>query len=813
MQAPVLSAAALPMPRVLIVDDTPANLLALTAVLRPLGATLVEAASGREAIEHIARESFAVVLLDVQMPEMDGFETATQIRALANGREVPIIFLTAIHRDEALIKKGYSAGAADYITKPFDPDIVRARVRAFVDLYRQREQIRQTQVALRTQERDEAVRRLIAFERIATAALGAPDLGAFLSELLAIFVGAADHADAAAVLLREEQRLARVAAVGFGDAPTAVPLAASESFAAKVARERRPLEIDIRTSDAVEDAWLRAHGTKGVFAAPLLHHGDIVGVAYIGSQRQTKFTDEEKRLFAAMIERASWAVAEHVRRARLHEVFLAAPALVTIVSEDHTHELVNPAYASFFEKENRVGTKIDTLGIDALVDVVDRAFESGAAARIDEVDIGRGRHLQLSAHPLRGISGTTASVIVFAIDVTVQVHARTDRVRLLELERTARREAETANRMKDTFLATVSHELRTPLNAMLGWTVQARTHAPPEIDRALAVVERNARAQACIIDDVLDVSRIVSGKLDVQKTRVHFKDVVLSVLDALRPSAATKGVEVSADVPDAILEADPQRLHQALGNLLSNAIKFTPKGGRVTMSGEATPTSVVVRITDTGDGISPDFLPYIFEPFRQADVSVGRRHAGLGLGLAIVKHIVSAHGGTVTAESDGAGHGASFIVELPCSSTMTASPPASAAPIGRSPSAFRGSKILVVDDDDDARALVAHFFAQEGATTAEANSAASALSLVKTFRPDVLVSDIAMPGGDGYGLMHAVRALSPDAGGRTPAVAVTAHAFAADAERSLAAGFQAHLKKPVDFEELRRAVERLLGAN
>jgi signal transduction histidine kinase/DNA-binding response OmpR family regulator len=804
----------MPVPRVLIVDDTPANLLALTAVLKPLGAEIVEAGSGQAAIEHVARDSFAVVLLDVQMPELDGFETATRIRSLENGREVPIIFLTAIHRDEALIKKGYSVGAADYITKPFDPDIVRARVRAFVGLYRQREHIRQTQVALRTHERDEALRRLIAFERIATAALGAPDLGAFLSELLAIFVGAADHADAAAVLLREEQRLARVAAVGFGDASSPVSIATCESFAAKVARERRPLEIDIRTSTAVEDAWLRAHGTRGVFAAPLVHQGDLVGVAYIGSQRQTSFTDEEKRLFAAMIERASWAVAEHLRRARLHEVFLAAPALVTIVSEDRRHELVNPSYASFFERDDLVGTKIEELGVGSLVDVVERAFELGGTARIDEVDIGDGRHLQLSAHPLRGLSGKAASVIVFAIDVTVQVNVRADRVRLLELERTARREAETANRMKDTFLATVSHELRTPLNAMLGWTVQARTNAPAEIDRALAVVERNARAQARIIDDVLDVSRIVSGKLDVQKTRVHLKDIVLSVVDALRPSAATKGVHVSAAVPDALLDADPQRLHQALGNLLSNAIKFTPKGGRATMTGEVTDSHVVVRIADTGDGISRDFLPYIFEPFRQADVSVGRRHAGLGLGLAIVKHIVTAHGGTVKADSDGVGHGASFTVELPCAgnASLTA-PPVSAAPLGRASTPFRGSKILVVDDDDDARALVAHFFTQAGATIAEASSAAAALSLVKTFRPDVLVSDIAMPGGDGYGLMHAVRALSPEAGGRTPAVAVTAHAFATDAERSMAAGFQAHLRKPVDFEELRRAVEQLLGAN
>jgi len=799
-------------PRVLLVDDTPANLLALSAVLRPLGATIVEAANGREAIERVAEESFAVVLLDVQMPEMDGFETAAKLRGLANGREVPIIFLTALHRDESLVKKGYSAGAADYITKPFDPDIVRARVRAFVDLYRQREQIRRAQVALRTHERDEALRRLIAFERIATAALGAPDIGAFLSQLLAVFLGAADHADAAAVLLREEQRLVRVAAVGFGETSSAVPIAASESFAARVARARAPLEVDIRTSTAIEDAWLRAHGTRGVFAAPLLHDGDIVGVAYVGSQQMTHFTDEEKRLFAAMTERASWAVAEQVRRSRLHEVFLSAPALVAIVSEDGRHEVVNPAYASFFGRQDLVGRRVVDLGVPALVEAVQKTFELGGTTQVDEVDVGGARFLQLSAHPLRGVSGATASVIVFAVDVTLQVNVRAERLRLLEAEREARREAETANRMKDTFLATVSHELRTPLNAILGWTVQARASAPPEVDRALAVVERNARAQARIIDDVLDVSRIVSGKLDVQKARVQLRDTVLSVVDALRPSAATKGVEVDVDVRDATLDGDPQRLHQAFANLLSNAIKFTPKGGRVTFVGDNGPSSVKVRVTDTGDGIAPDFLPHIFEPFRQADVSVGRRHAGLGLGLAIAKHIVSAHGGTIRALSEGVGRGATFVVELPrASAEATSSPPPSPGP-GRAATTFIGSKILVVDDDDDARSLVAHFFTQEGATIAEANSAAAALKLVKSFRPDVLVSDIAMPGGDGYGLMHAVRALGAEAGGRTPAIAVTAHAFASDAARSLAAGFQAHLNKPIDFEELRRAVARLLGA-
>jgi len=804
---------------ILLVDDTPANLFALSAVLKPLGARIVEAASGKEALEHVARESFAVVLLDVQMPEMDGFETAAKMRSLDSGRDLPIIFLTAIHRDDGFVKKGYAVGAADYITKPFDVEIVRARVRAFVNLYEQREEVRRAQVAIRTHERDEAVRRLVAFERIATAALQTPDLPAFLRELLSVFMSAADDADSATVLLRDKDELRVEASVGQNeetDERYSVPI--GESFAGTVAAERRPMEIsDVATSPLVRSGWLRAHGTKGIYAVPLLHDGEVLGVAHIGSRRASTFTDAEKRLFGAMAERAAWAVSERVKRAHLFEILSAVPAKITILREGDVHEFVNAAYAKFFGRDDLVGKPLSDLGVDRSIgELARRVRETGGTVSVDELTLGDGRVLRTSAQPLRSHAGTIDCVLVFAVDVTMQVTARTERARVLELERAARLEAELASRMKDEFLATVSHELRTPLNAILGWTVTARTKAPPELDRALGIVERNARAQARMLEDILDVARVVRGQLRLEPTDIVLNDVINAALDVVRPAAQAKNIDVSVTVPERVmLRADAQRMQQVIWNLLSNAIKFTPKDGHVEVHVELSPDMVTLRIADDGEGIEDGFLAHVFEPFRQEDASTTRRHGGLGLGLAIVKQIVDAHGGTIKASSDGPGTGALFTVAVP-TVAPTVSEPQSRSELSR-PRPDRdgiqleGIKVLLVDDDADARSLLKHVLLERGAVVAEAESASAAFDEVGRFGPDVIVSDIAMPGGDGYGLIRAVRALPANRGGRTPAIAVTAHARLADGERAYAAGYQAHLAKPVDLTRLVTMVANLGG--
>jgi signal transduction histidine kinase len=528
-------------PSVLIVDDTPANLVALGAVLQPLDVRVVEARSGPEAIERVSDESFACVLLDVQMPGMDGFEVARRVRETEEGAEIPILFLTAIHRDEEYARKGYASGAADYITKPFDPDVLRARVRAFVDLFQQRDRLRVQQLTA-----------------------------------------------------------------------------------------------------------------------------------------------------------------------------------------------------------------------------------------------------------------------------------------LLERERAARLDAETANRTKDEFLATVSHELRTPLTAILGWTMVAqRGSPPPEIEKVLTIIERSARTQLRIIEDLLDVARSLGGKLRLEITEARIPDIIEGALMSVRPAADAKGVRLAVDVEPGLgaIAADPERLQQVVWNLLSNAIKFTPGGGHVTLFARRSESTLVIRVRDDGQGVSPEFLPHLFEPFRQADGSTTRRHGGLGLGLSIVRQLVEAHGGTISAHSDGIGKGTTLAVAIPARPAAPAVgarsevPRRAEPPQGASETRLDGVRLLVVDDDEDSRELIVCLLQESGASVTSASSADEAMRLLKQSRPDVMLSDIGMPDVDGFALMRQVRGMPPERGGGVPAIALTAYASEADGARVRAAGFQAHVTKPIDPDALTAAISHLVGTS
>jgi PAS domain S-box-containing protein len=384
-------------------------------------------------------------------------------------------------------------------------------------------------------------------------------------------------------------------------------------------------------------------------------------------------------------------------------------------------------------------------------------------------------------------------------------------------ERALRREAEVASRAKDDFLATVSHELRTPLNAILGWTLTLRGRKPdPEIDRPLAVIERNARAQTKLIEDVLDVSRIISGKLALNLGPTNVADAIAAAIDTVTPAADAKGVRISSDVEahSLTMTADAERLQQVVWNLLTNAVKFTPKGGAVAVRGYREGAEICVHVTDTGEGIRPEVLPLVFEPFQQADASTTRRHGGLGLGLAIVKQLVTAHGGTVTVSSDGPGKGATFVIRLPARSATPAVRTSSVLTSGereRPLPRLDGLRLLVVDDEDDARVLVGAVLGEQGAEVHLVASASEALEQISIIRPDVVVSDIAMPQMDGYALIRKIRALPPSMGGRTPAVALTAHARSEDAKLAFAAGFQMHVAKPIEPVELAIVVANLGG--
>jgi signal transduction histidine kinase/CheY-like chemotaxis protein len=395
-------------------------------------------------------------------------------------------------------------------------------------------------------------------------------------------------------------------------------------------------------------------------------------------------------------------------------------------------------------------------------------------------------------------------------EIAARTSAEAAREALLLREREARAEAENASRAKDEFLATLSHELRTPLSAITGWTHILRVdHGQnPSLEEGLAVIERSTRVQTQLIEDLLDLSRIISGKLRLDPQPINFTHVVDAAIQTVQPSATAKGVtlEKHVDAPLPPITGDPGRLQQVVWNLLANSIKFTPTGGRVEIVLKCTVSNLELTVSDNGAGISPDFLPHVFERFRQADSSATRKHGGLGIGLALVKHLVELHGGTVRASSPGLAKGSTFVITLPLHSAPSVVreevfPPASDTERNES-LRLDGITVLAVDDEADSRDVVSRILRHCGATVVLAESAERAFALLQESRPDLLVCDIGMPEEDGHALLRRVRSLPPEHGGMTPAIALTAFARAEDRVRALRAGFQMHLAKPIDPAEL-----------
>ncbi|MGE5837145.1 MAG: PAS domain S-box protein [Acidobacteriota bacterium] len=424
---------------------------------------------------------------------------------------------------------------------------------------------------------------------------------------------------------------------------------------------------------------------------------------------------------------------------------------------------------------------------------------------------GRRVDVSLTVSPIRGPSGEVVGASSIARDITEQKRAALERERLLHNERAARTEAERANRVKDDFVAMVSHELRTPLNAILGWTDLLKS-AGGDTDllaRGVDVIARNTRLQAQVIGDLLDVSRIVSGKIALDLSRLDLTSIVTNSVEALQSPALEKGVALTTRIalgPIATV-GDPARLQQIVWNLLSNAIKFTPKGGSVTVELRRLDGHAEIVVTDTGAGIPSDFLPDLFERFRQASAMTTRRHGGLGLGLSIAKHLTELHGGSIRASSRGEGKGATFVVTLPLKSEEPMSlltdrrrdSDEAAAQAGKV--SLTGLSVLVIEDDQDTRDLIRRLLESHRAHVVVAATAPEALEVLQRDRPDMIVSDIGLPDVDGYELIRRIRGLD-DALAQTPAVALTAFARFEDRTRALAAGFNAHVAKPVEPSEL-----------
>ncbi len=613
---------------------------------------------------------------------------------------------------------------------------------------------------------------------------------------------------------------------------------AVESPVAKVLREGTVIGLANHT------VLRRRDGTEVPIedsAAPIRgRDGALSGVVLVFRDAGEKRRIEAERVHLLAQELRAHREAE-AARAELHALFMQAPAPICVLrGPSHSFSLANPAYMQLIGAGRRVlglpiREALPELAGQSFFEPLDRVHTTGQRFVGSEVTLhfdryGRGvgdeAVVTFVYEPFRDLEGEVAGILVMAFDVTDTVRAREtvqaaldERERLLGIAESARQNAELASRAKDEFLATASHELRTPLNAILGWAKMLRAGIVDGggFTRGLEIIERNAKVQVQLIEDILDGSRIITGKLRLELRPVDLMAVVQAAIEAVRPAADAKGIalDVSLDPAAARVKGDPDRLQQILWNLVNNAIKFTPKRGVVAVRLARTGTSVELSVKDNGEGISSDFLPYVFERFRQADASPTRRHGGLGLGLALVRHLAEAHGGAVRAESDGVGQGAKFVVTLPVQAVFPETTPSDRPPaVGQGaqpaigPDSLRALRVLVIDDEADARELVATVLRSHGAEVLIATSVEQAVELIERCSPTILVSDIGMPGTDGYTLLRRLRELDGN-GAKIRAIALTAYAREEDRRRALDAGFQRYLAKPVEPEALVRMVGSL----
>lgn len=553
--------------------------------------------------------------------------------------------------------------------------------------------------------------------------------------------------------------------------------------------------------------------------------GEGQGGLFFGHPAPGRFTAEHERLLAAIARHAGGAL-ENATFVNEYRVSALANARLAAIVQSSDDAIVSKDLNGVIESWNKGAERMFEYSAEEIIGKpvtllipADRPHEEDEILErlrkgepIDHFETirrtksGRQIHVSVTISPIRDAEGRIVGASKVARDITEQKLIEAAREQLLGAERAARAEAERHSRMKDEFLATLGHELRTPLNAVMGWAqlLLRRKPADPEIGHGLEVIERNSRQQAQLIEDLLDMGRIVSGQLRLDVQAVDLRTVIESALEAIRPAADAKGIRLHKviDSNAGVVSGDPGRLHQIVWNLVSNAVKFTSKNGRVEVLLTRVNSHLEMAVADTGEGIAPDFLPYVFDRFRQGDSSLTRGKSGLGLGLAIVKHLVELHGGTVSAQSEGLGKGATFRVDLPIRVAHPSSVPPPYAQSAPSEISLRGLTVLVVDDELDARELVRRMLEDAGAQVQTAASAQEAIMAIQQAPPDLLLSDIGMPYEDGYSLIRRLRKLPADKGGNTAAVALTAFARTDDRRNSLLAGFQMHVPKPVDAREL-----------
>ena len=572
---------------------------------------------------------------------------------------------------------------------------------------------------------------------------------------------------------------------------------------------------------AGQEVVLETHpyAETGVFESsysPLLdEQNNVVGViAVIGDISARKQAEEATRRLEFHVESSPLAVVEWDSDFRVSRWSASAEHLFGWKAEDVLGKHVNEWRFVFADD------------VDAVALVTNRQREGvevqGVQHNRNYTREGSILYCEWYNSVLRDERGKLVSVLSLVLDVTARQSAEDERAASLVRERDARKHAEEADRLKDEFLATLSHELRTPLTSILGWASMIRTGEVEgsNATRAIETIERNARSQARLIDDLLDVSRIITGNLRLDLHPLNLAPIVEGALDALRPTADVKGIKLQTHfVPEeCLVKGDPNRLRQVIWNLLSNAIKFTQRGGRVSIDLTCVESTARLMVSDTGDGISAEFLPYVFDRFRQAEGSISRKQGGLGLGLAVARHLVELHGGTITAESEGLGNGAVFTVDLPLAQERR--DPALAEERRREVERRRsrsgvirldGIHVLLVEDDDDSRKLLGTMLKHYGAKVTSTKSAAKALEVFENEVPDVIISDIGMPDQDGYELIRKLRALPVEKGGNIPAIALTGYASRKDRERALNSGYNQHMAKPIEQADVISAIAALVG--
>jgi PAS domain S-box-containing protein len=827
---------------ILIVDDKKANIIALEAILAHPDYNLVTATSGAEGLRYVLRQDFAVVLLDVMMPEMDGFEFARLLRQRERSNSTPIIFLTAIAKDARYLHQGYAVGAVDYLQKPLEPEIVKAKVAVFVELFRKNQQIREQERQLREAQRREQEYKLAELRRQGERHYQE------LAEAIPQIVWTAQADGRPSYFNRKWFDITGMpysTELCWEVCRTALhPADAAEYFQRweHCITTGGDLECEARIFNAAAHSYhwhlcraLPERNEAGEIIAWLGTYTDI------HSQKRAEMGQKFLADISAIMATSLDYEANLMRAAELTVSDLADVAIVDIVDDDGS--VRRAAFCSKGDEAAADAAKaleLPNKSIHSAGELLAYAAQAETTVFIDDMPPDwflqiedDKRRAVFAANPISSLCSVPISVRgkLRVVMTALYMHGRRFDQFDLQIANDVRRtvclaienalvhkEVQETNRMKDEFLAVLSHELRTPLNAVIGWSDLLRLGTDDEkVLQGLEIIERNGKALNQLVGDLLDVSRIITGKLVLDMRPIDMNRFIVTCIEGIRPLAERKNIRVECQLPPqaTVVQGDQDRLQQVMWNLLTNALKFTPDHGTIGVYATSVEDNLLITVSDSGIGLKSEVIPYIFERFRQADSSTTRKHGGLGLGLAIVKHVTDLHEGSVTAQSDGPGHGARFTVSLPLAvaATTVREPPykdrAATASVTAGGEDLAGTSVFVVDDDPTSRDLIATFLKRRGATVSSAGSVPAAIAGIRHMRPDVVLTDIGMPDQDGYDLLEQLKPLEVEFGRRIHAAALTAYASSDDALRAIDAGFELHITKPIKFDNLISAVAKL----